>query len=87
MRRALAATAAVILAGALISTAPAQARDKQADGPGGVDTSALTDGVTVNEIMKHQRAFQQIANGCDESINTIASRYRYALAKLRERLT
>jgi RNA polymerase sigma-70 factor (ECF subfamily) len=28
--------------------------------------------------------FQEIANGCDESINTIASRYRYALAKLRE---
>ncbi len=65
MRRALAATAAVILAGALISTAPAQARDQQADGPGGVDTSALTDGVTVNEIMKHQRAFQKIANEND----------------------
>ena len=62
MRRAMAATAAVILAGALISTAPAQARYKQADGPGGVDTSALTDAVSVNEIMKHQRAFQQIAN-------------------------
>ena len=65
MRRALAATAAVVLTGALISIAPAQARDKQADGPGGVDTSALTDAVTVNEIMKHQRAFQQIANEND----------------------
>lgn len=31
--------------------------------------------------------FQQIADGCDESINTIASRYRYALTKLRDVLT
>jgi RNA polymerase sigma-70 factor (ECF subfamily) len=33
------------------------------------------------------QTFQQIADECDESINTIASRYRYALAKLRDRLT
>ena len=30
---------------------------------------------------------QQVADTCDESINTIASRYRYALAKLRELLS
>jgi RNA polymerase sigma-70 factor, ECF subfamily len=31
--------------------------------------------------------FQQIADACDESINTIASRYRYALVKLRDLLS
>jgi RNA polymerase sigma-70 factor, ECF subfamily len=31
--------------------------------------------------------FQQVADTCDESINTVASRYRYALAKLRELLS
>jgi Zn-dependent M28 family amino/carboxypeptidase len=56
MRRAIAATAAVILTGALIATAPAQAA------PDDVDTTTLTKAVTVNEMMKHQRAFQQIAN-------------------------
>ena len=30
--------------------------------------------------------FQEVANTCGESINTIASRYRYALARLREAL-
>ena len=30
--------------------------------------------------------FQEVAVACDESINTVASRYRYALAKLREML-
>ncbi len=59
MRRAMAATAAVILAGALITIAPAHAA------PDDVDTTKLTDAVTVNEIMKHQRAFQQIANQND----------------------
>ena len=33
------------------------------------------------------RTFQEIADACGESINTIASRYRYALAKLRQTLT
>ena len=30
--------------------------------------------------------FQEVADTCGESINTIASRYRYALARLRETL-
>jgi RNA polymerase sigma-70 factor, ECF subfamily len=30
--------------------------------------------------------FQEVATACDESINTVASRYRYALARLREAL-
>jgi RNA polymerase sigma-70 factor (ECF subfamily) len=30
--------------------------------------------------------FQEVADGCGESINTVASRYRYALARLREAL-
>ena len=33
------------------------------------------------------RTFQEIADACGESINTVASRYRYALAKLRQVLT
>ena len=33
------------------------------------------------------RTFQEIADACGESINTVASRYRYALAKLRQMLT
>jgi RNA polymerase sigma-70 factor (ECF subfamily) len=32
------------------------------------------------------RTFQEVANTCGESINTIASRYRYALARLRDTL-
>ena len=32
------------------------------------------------------RTFQEVADTCGESINTIASRYRYALARLRETL-
>jgi Zn-dependent M28 family amino/carboxypeptidase len=90
MRRALAATAAVILIGALIATAPAQARDlRAAAGPDDVDTSKLTDAVTVNEIMKHQRALQQIANendatrasglpGFDASADYVAKRLKKA---------
>jgi len=71
MRRALAATAAVILIGALIATAPAQARDlRAAAGPDDVDTSNLTDAVTVNNMMKHMREFQNIANANE---NTRAS--------------
>ena len=31
--------------------------------------------------------FQQVADASDESINTIAARYRYAIAKLRQTLT
>ena len=31
--------------------------------------------------------FQEVATACDESINTVASRYRYALARLRDALT
>jgi RNA polymerase sigma-70 factor (ECF subfamily) len=30
--------------------------------------------------------FQEVADGCGESVNTVASRYRYALARLREAL-
>src|SRR5688572_15978198 len=30
--------------------------------------------------------FQEVANACGESINTVAARYRYALARLREAL-
>jgi RNA polymerase sigma-70 factor, ECF subfamily len=30
--------------------------------------------------------FQEVANACGESINTVASRYRYAVARLREAL-
>jgi RNA polymerase sigma-70 factor (ECF subfamily) len=30
--------------------------------------------------------FQEVADACGESINTIASRYRYTLARLRETL-
>lgn len=33
------------------------------------------------------RTFQEIADECGESINTVASRYRYALARLRHALT
>jgi Zn-dependent M28 family amino/carboxypeptidase len=88
MRRAMAATAAVILAGALVAAAPAQAR-QGADGPGNVNTNPLTKAVTVNEIMKHQRAFQQIANandgtrasgtpGFDASADYVAKRLRQA---------
>ena len=65
MRRAIAATAALILTGALIATAPAQARNIQASGPDDVDTSNLTDAVTVNGIMQHERQFQTIANEND----------------------
>lgn len=32
------------------------------------------------------RTFQEVADACGESINTVASRYRYALARLREAL-
>jgi RNA polymerase sigma-70 factor, ECF subfamily len=32
------------------------------------------------------QTFQEIADTCGESINTVASRYRYALARLRETL-
>jgi RNA polymerase sigma-70 factor (ECF subfamily) len=32
------------------------------------------------------RTFQEIATGTGESINTVASRYRYALAKLKQLL-
>ncbi len=60
MRRALAATAALVLSAALIATAPATA--KSSDGPGNVNTSKLRDAVTVNGIMKHLRALQNIAN-------------------------
>ena len=63
MRRALAATAALVLTAALIAAAPATA--KSSDGPGNVNTSALRKAVSVNEIMKHERAFQQIANAND----------------------
>ena len=31
--------------------------------------------------------FQEVATACNESINTVASRYRYALARLRDALT
>ena len=31
--------------------------------------------------------FQEVAAACDESINTVASRYRYALVRLRDALT
>ena len=89
MRRAMAATAAVILTGALIATAPAQARDQRAAGPDDVNTSKLTKAVTVNGIMKHQRQFQTIANenggnrasglsGYDESASYVARQLRRA---------
>ena len=89
MRRAIAATAALILTGALIATAPAQARDLLAAGPDDVDTNQLTDAVSVNEVMKHQRAFQQIANenggtrasgtpGFDASADYVARKLRQA---------
>jgi RNA polymerase sigma factor (sigma-70 family) len=32
------------------------------------------------------RTFQEVADTCGESINTVASRYRYALVRLRETL-
>ncbi len=89
MRRAIAATAALILTGALIATAPAQAGHQLAAGPDNVDTSKLTKGVTVNGIMKHQRQFQTIANenggtrasglsGYDESASYVARMLRRA---------
>ena len=62
MRRAIAATAALVLTGALVATAPAHARDKNAAGPGDVNTSKLTKAVTVNGILQHEREFQAIAN-------------------------
>jgi Zn-dependent M28 family amino/carboxypeptidase len=88
MRRAMAATAAVILIGALIATAPAQARHLVA-GLDNVDTTKLTNGVTVNGIMQHQRKFQQIANenngtrasgtpGYDASADYVARKLRQA---------
>ncbi|MGH3458348.1 M28 family peptidase [Aeromicrobium sp.] len=65
MRRAIAATAAVILTGALIATAPAQARNQSAAGPDDVDTTSLTNAVKVKGIMAHQQQFQKIANAND----------------------
>ena len=64
MRKAMAATAALILTGALIATAPAQARHLSA-GPDIVDSRKLTEAVTVNGMMKHLREFQTIANQND----------------------
>ena len=89
MRRAIAATAALILTGALIATAPAQARDQRAAGPDDVDTSKLTNAVTVNGILQHQRKFQTIADanggtrasglpGYDESASYVARTLRQA---------
>lgn len=57
MRRALAATAALVLTTALVAAAPATAKSGDA-----VDTSKLTRAVTVNGIMKHLREFQVISN-------------------------
>ena len=63
MRRALAATAALVLTAALIAAAPATA--KSSDGPSNVNTSELTKAVTVNGLMKHMRELQVIANEND----------------------
>ena len=65
MRRAMAASAAVILIGALVASAPAQARNPRAAGPDNVNTNPLTKAVTVAGILSHERAFQQIANQND----------------------
>ena len=89
MRRAIAATAAVILTGALIATAPAQAGNQLATALDDVDTTSLTNGVTVNGVMQHQRKFQQIANdndgtrasgtsGFDASADYVARKLRQA---------
>ena len=65
MRRAMAATAAAILTAALVYTAPAQAGHQLATALDDVDTTALTQGVTVNGIMQHERQFQKIAAAND----------------------
>ena len=89
MRRAMAATAALILTGALIANAPAQAGNQLATALDDVDTTALTNGVTVNGIMQHERKFQQIANdndgtrasgtpGFDASADYVARKLRQA---------
>ncbi len=91
MRRAIAATAVVILVGALIAIAPAQAaRDIRAlAGLNNVNTNPLTKAVTVAGILEHQRAFQRIANqndgnrasglaGHEKSVNYVVSKMRAA---------
>ena len=91
MRRAIAATAVVILVGALIAIAPAQAaRDNRAlAGLNNVNTNPLTKAVTVAGILEHQRAFQRIANqndgnrasglaGHEKSVNYVVSKMRAA---------
>ena len=65
MRRAMAATAAAILTAALVYTAPAQAGHQLATALDDVDTTALTEGVSVNGIMQHERQFQKIAAAND----------------------
>ena len=60
MRRALAATAALVLTIALVAAAPATAKSGDS-----VDTSKLTQAVTVNGVMKHLRELQVIANAND----------------------
>jgi Zn-dependent M28 family amino/carboxypeptidase len=65
MRRAIAATAALIVTGALIAASPALAHKQRASGLDNVDTSKLTKAVTVNGIMQHERALQSIANAND----------------------
>ncbi len=67
MRRAMAATAAVILTGALIATAPAQAGNQLAAGPDDVDTTSLTNAVKVKGIMAHQQQFQKIADANNDT--------------------
>ncbi len=64
MRRVMAATAAFVLAGALVAAAPALAQDRSA-GPDNVNTKKLTKAVTVNGILQHERQFQKIANAHD----------------------
>ncbi|TXL63088.1 M20/M25/M40 family metallo-hydrolase [Aeromicrobium terrae] len=61
MRRTLAATAAIVLTGALVAAAPAQAKGPKGGHGDTVDTSALTDAVTVRGILSHLRALQDIA--------------------------
>jgi len=90
MRRAIAATAVLVLIGALIAIAPAQAaRDLRAAGPDDVNTNPLTKAVTVAGILEHQRELQRIANqndgnrasglpGHEKSVNYVVNKMKAA---------
>jgi Zn-dependent M28 family amino/carboxypeptidase len=85
MRRILPSIAAVTMAASLLVAAPAVAKSQ----PKPIDTSKLTDAVTVNGILQHERQLQVIANrnegtrasglpGHTESADYVAKKLRQA---------